>query len=712
MATGGTFHLEPGQLGAGPFPPGSLLDVLAVAAVVLDADGRIGLWSRQAEQLFGYTAREALGQYASCLLVHEQHADLVIHPFAQVMGSGKTWSGVFLIRHKDGTTRLVEFRNMRLENDRGDLYALGLATDVAALRTVERDLALSTRLVSQSPIGLAVLDTDLRYVAVNPALEKLNGIPAEGHLGRLPREVVPMLGAEEIEASMRQVLETGVPILDQDRVGRTPGDPDRDHAWSSSYYRLEDPSGRVLGIAVSLVDTTERHQATLEAEHARRHLALVADASVRIGTTLDLYQTAHELADLTVPRLADIATVDILDSVLEGSPAIPETHAPAVFRALALTSTERSEAVQAADEPGRIAAYGPDHLVTRAVRTGQPVLLPDVSMGDLHRIAPDQEAAALLARAGVHSYLAVPLTARGEVIGALDLKRTRNPEPFDHDDAVLAGELATRAAISIDNARWYQSVRNTALTLQHSLLPEHPPTLVGLEIASRYQPAGAACEVGGDWFDIIPLSHDRTALVVGDVMGNGIDAATTMGRLRTATQAFTELDLAPDQMLHYLDKITSGLEHYIATCIYAVYDPHHGQCRIANAGHLPPALVHADRSTELIDLPVGAPLGVGGVPFRSTTLPLGPDDRLVFYTDGLVEVRSQDIDARLTALLAHLAAATDDSLETMCDLLLNNLRDPASHDDVALLIAQVQPDARAGDCPTGRRGPPVASSEP
>ncbi|MER6978070.1 SpoIIE family protein phosphatase [Streptomyces carpinensis] len=702
MGTGGTLHLKPGQLRAGPAPPGSLMDVLTVAAVVLDAEGRIVLWSPQAEQLFGYTAKEALGQYAARLLVDDQHLDLVIHLFGQVMGSGGSWAGVFPIRHKDGTTRLAEFRNMRLEDERDDLYSLGIATDEATLRTIERDLALSSRLVSQSPIGLAVLDTDLRYVAVNPALEKLNGISAEGHLGRMPREIVPMLGAEEIEAAMRQVLETGVPILDQDRVGRTPGDPDHDRAWSSSYYRLEDPSGHVLGIAISLVDTTERHQVALEAEHARRHLALVADASVRIGTTLDLYQTAQELADLTVPRLADIATVDVLDCVLEGSPAIPETQAPAVFRALALTSAERSEAVQAADQPGRIATYGPDRLVTRAVRTGRPVLLPHVGDDDLPRIARDQEAAALLAHAGVHSYLAVPLTARGEVIGALDLKRTRNPEPFDRDDAMLAGELATRAAISIDNARLYQSVRNTALTLQRSLLPEHPPALVGLEIASRYQPAGAASEVGGDWFDIIPLSHDRTALVVGDVMGNGIGAAATMGRLRTATQAFTELDLAPDQVLHYLDKITSGLEHYIATCIYAVYDPHHGQCRIANAGHLPPALVRADRFPELIDLPVGAPLGVGGIPFRTTILHLSPGDRLVFYTDGLVEIRGQDIETRLTALLANLAAATDGSLDNMCDRLLDNLRDPAGHDDVALLIARVQPDAGAGDCPTGR----------
>ncbi|WP_443058892.1 SpoIIE family protein phosphatase [Streptomyces sp. NBC_00388] len=675
---------------AGPGPPGGLMDLLRIAAVVLDAEGRIVLWSPQAEQLFGYTAGEALGQYAARLMVHEHDLDLVNQLFAEVMDSGESWAGPFPVRHKNGTVHLVEFRNMRLEDDRGDLYALGLASDQATLRTVERDLALSTRLVSQSPIGLAVLDPDLRYVTVNPALERMNGIPAEDHLGRCFREVLPTLDVEAVETAMRQVLRTGTPIVDQASTGRTPADPDNDHAWSASYYRLDTSDGHVLGIALSVVDTTERHRATLEADRARHRLALIADASVRIGTTLDLYRTAHELADFAVPDFADIAAVDILDSLLEGNPSAVGHGGNTVLRALALAAARPSEAAEAADRPGSIAAYGPDRLVTQCVRTARPVLIPHVQAEDLPRIARDAKAAALLGRAGVRSYLAVPLIAHGEVIGALDLKRTRNPRPFDHDDAVLAGELAVRAAVSIDNARWHQSVRNTAITLQRSLLPDHPPPLAGLEVASRYQPARASNEVGGDWFDVIPLAHDRTALVVGDVMGHGIDAAATMGRLRTATCAFAELDLDPAQVLHHLDKITSGLGHAIATCIYAVYDPHRQRCHLAKAGHVPPVLVRVGRPAFLIDLPAGAPLGVGGVPFRTTTVALGPGDRLVLYTDGLVETRDQDIDSRLHALLRHLDAVPDASLEDTCDRLLNALRHPGGHDDVALLIARAR----------------------
>ncbi|MFJ8650176.1 SpoIIE family protein phosphatase [Streptomyces sp. NPDC093546] len=678
-----------GRAELGPSPPGGLLDVLGVAAVVLDADGRIVFWSPQAEALLGYSAEEALGRFAAHLMVADEHVDLVLRLFAQVMEGEGIWAGVFPVRHKDGGTRLLEFRNMRLLDDRGDPYALGLATDQAVLRRVEQDLALSVRLVDQSPIGLAVLDTDLRYVMVNPALERINGLPAEEHLGRTVRDALPFLDADSIESAMRRVLATGTPLVDQHAVGRTDADPNTEHAWSVSYYRLEDPSGKVLGVGTSVVDVTDRHRAALEADRARHRLAVVADASVRIGTTLDLVQTARELADVAVPELADMAAVDVLDSALTGHRTTAPAHGPALFRALAVAAAYPTDVTTAADPPGEVARYEADRLVTRVVNTSRPVMVPHVEEADLSLIARDPRAATMLARAGVHSYLAVPLVARGEVLGALDLVRARNPHPFTEDDATLASELAARAAVCIDNARWYQRQRDTALTLQRSLLPEPPPPLYGLEVASRYQPAGAAGEVGGDWYDVLPLPGDRTALVVGDVMGSGINAATTMGRLRTATQTLAGLGLPPTQVLRNLDRITAGLDPYIATCIYALYDPHAAQCHISTAGHLPPVRMRPGQTPALLDLPTGAPLGVGGVPFSTTTVDLAPGDRLVLYTDGLVETRDQDIDARLGALLT-LLDGPHPHLEDTCDYLLEALRHPDDHDDVALLIAHVR----------------------
>ncbi|NUK12979.1 PAS domain-containing protein, partial [Streptomyces lunaelactis] len=337
-----------GPTGAMLSAPSGLLDVLSVAAVVLDADGNIALWSPQAEQLFGWSAEEALGRPAAELLAAKEHVGLVLELFARVMGGDGDWAGAFPVRRKDGSSRLVEFRNMRLLDEKGDLYALGIATDRAMLRHLERDLALSSRLVAQSPIGLAVLDTNLHYVLVNPTLERINGLAASEHIGRRPLDALSFLDdAGAVESAMRQVLATGTPLLEQFTAGRTHADESTEHAWSVSYYRLEDATGRVLGVATSVVDVTESHQAAKEIAHGRRRLALIADASVRIGTTLDLDQTARELADVVVPELADVAAVDILDSVLEGRPSVVgAARGPAVFRALAVSAAYSSEAVR------------------------------------------------------------------------------------------------------------------------------------------------------------------------------------------------------------------------------------------------------------------------------------------------------------------------------------------------------------------------------
>ncbi|MEU5311528.1 SpoIIE family protein phosphatase [Streptomyces sp. NPDC021562] len=687
LGTGGADGSGGEGYGRGRLRPTGLLDVLSVAAVALDSQGRIVFWTPQAGELFGYSAEEALGRYAARLLVDPEHLQAAVSLFSEVLETGRAWAGAFPVRHKDGGSRLMEFRSMRLLDDLGDVYALGIVADHNLLQRVETDLALCERLINQSPIGLALLDPDLRYLLVNPALERIDGIPAEEHIGRHLRETLPLPDIDTVESALRQVLTTGTPLLDQYHVGRPPADPDHEHAWSLSFYRLEDPAGRVLGAAASVVDVTERHRAAAEADRARRRLALIADASARVGTSLEVERTAAELAEVATPVLADVVAVDVLDSALALRRSRRPDNGPELFRALALKAAHPTVALRAADSPGDLAAYEGDRLVTLCVHTARPVLVPRVGAHDLPRIARNAAGGELLAQAGVHSYLAVPLIAHGEVLGVLDLKRTSNPLPFDEDDVVLASELAGRAAVAIDNARWFQSVRNTALTLQRSLLPDHPPHHTGLELASRYQPAQATSEVGGDWYDVIPLAGDRTALVVGDVMGNGIDAAATMGRLRTATCAYADLELPPAAVLQHLDKITCDLEHYIVTCLYAVYDPATRRCEMANAGHMPPALVHSGAAPALLELPAAAPLGVGGIPFETRSVDLAEGDLLVLYTDGLVETRRHPIDDRLDVLLGFLEEPGR-PLEETCDLLLHGLRHPDDHDDVALLVAR------------------------
>ncbi|MFE2416849.1 SpoIIE family protein phosphatase [Streptomyces hokutonensis] len=661
---------------------GGLLDLLQVAAVVLDAGGYIALWSPEAEQLLGYSAEEALTQRADRLLVAPDDRVRARELFAQV-GSGARWAGVFPMLHRDGTERPVEFRTMRLRDSHGQAHLLGLAANATTVRGVERDLALSHSLVRQTPVGIAVFDTDLRWVTVNPALERINGVPEAEVVGRRVGEVLPGLDVAAIESRMRHVLITGKPLLDQQTVGRTQADS-AERAYSESYHRIEDAQGRVLGLAMAVLDVTEREQAAAEVAQARQHLSVVAEAGVRIGTTLDLQQTARELADVAVPHVADLAAVDVLESVVAHGRITPVAgDAQVEFRALAVAAGYLTDAIHAADPVGELATYGPHRIITQCVREAGPILVERVDRPMMRRIARDARAAQTLRAAGVHSYLAVPLMARGEVLGTLSLYRTVNERPFDEQDRLLASELAARAAICIDNARLYGRERTTALTLQRSLLPPAPARQDGLDIAARYLPA--LSEVGGDWYDVLPLGPGRTGLVVGDVMGKGVQAAAIMGQLSSATRALARLDLPPAELLHHLDDLTGSLDT-IATCAYGVVDLGRGTCALSSAGHLPPVLIRPDGHAELLDIPGGVPLGVGGVDFGTAEVEFTAGALLALYTDGLVENRGESIDVGLHTL-TRLLQSSRRPLEQTGDMLLNALR-PEPDDDVALLLVR------------------------
>ncbi|MFD5074045.1 SpoIIE family protein phosphatase [Streptomyces sp. NPDC058371] len=663
--------------------PGGLLDLLQVAAVVLDGDGLVVLWSPEAEQLLGYVADEALNRRADSLLVSPEKRHKSRQLFEQVR-SGAGWAGVFPLLHKDGTEVPVEFRTMRLHDSQGQIHLLGLAADASTVRGVERDLALSHSLVHQTPVGIGVFDTDLKWVSVNPALERINGLTEAEILGRRVRDVLPNLDFEAIESRLRHVLVTGRPLLDQQTIGRTAADT-QDRAYSESYHRIEDAEGRVLGLAMAVIDVTERQQAATEVSQARERLSMIADAGARIGTTLDLQQTARELADVAVPHLADLAAVDVLETVVShGATAAVTGDAHAEFRALAVAAGYLTDAIHAADPVGELATYSSSRIITQCVREARPVLVEHVNPAMMRRIARDSHAAQALHTAGVHSYLAVPLIARGEVLGTLSLYRTVNARPFDEQDRILASELAARAAICVDNARLYGRERTAALTLQRSLLPAAPAEHAGLEIAARYLPA--LSEVGGDWYDVLPLGPGRTGLIVGDVMGKGVQAAAVMGQLSTATRALARLDLPPAELLRHLDDITGSLGDTIATCVYAVCDLGRGTCELSSAGHLPPVMIRPDNSAELLDVPGGVPLGVGGVDFGTMELEMAPGSLLALYTDGLVENRSDPIDTGL-ATLTRLLQGTQRPLEATSDMLLAALR-PEPDDDVALLLVR------------------------
>ncbi|MFE0678588.1 SpoIIE family protein phosphatase [Streptomyces sp. NPDC058867] len=434
---------------------------------------------------------------------------------------------------------------------------------------------------------------------------------------------------------------------------------------------------RMVATATAYVDrSSEQGVAAFQEERDRRlrwRLSVVTEAGQRIGTTLDIARTTQELADLATDRFADGVTVDLLDSVVDGTPPTD----PPVLRRMAQRASAGD--VEPMIEPRERYLCPPDSPSAHALSTGHP--------------SRDRDGTGLV----------LPLTARGTTLGVARFLRYRAQEVFDDEDLLLAQEIAARAAVAVDNARRYTHARATALSLQRSLLPQGTADQSAVDVATRYLPAGDRAGVGGDWYDVIPLSGARVALVVGDVVGHGIHAAATMGRLRTAVRTIADFDLPPDELLTHLDDVVIRLAVEAAsdpeapatgdlgaTCLYAVYDPVTGRCSLARAGHVPPAVVAPDGTVDLLDLPSGPPLGVGGLPFEAVDVDLPEGSLLALYTKGLVEARGHDVGAG-QELLREALARPADSLEEACDTVLRTLLpEDRPHGDVALLLARTR----------------------
>ncbi|MEU1626780.1 SpoIIE family protein phosphatase [Streptomyces sp. NPDC020096] len=459
--------------------------------------------------------------------------------------------------------------------------------------------------------------------------------------------------------------------------------------------RPTDRRGGPRGSVATLRDSTELRALAGKAEVARSRLRLLYNASMAIGTSLDIKRTAEELTQVAAPRFTDYATVDLAEPVLRGEePRGRGGSEAAQLRRVAVSGVRDDHPLYPAGELVTFAAPTPQ---ATGFINGHPVLVADLQNSTGWRTQDVERTQAVLDY-GFRSMITVPLKARGILLGIVNFWRTQDSDPFEDDDLSLAEELAARAAVCIDNARRFTREHAMAVTLQHSLLPHGLPEQNALDIAYRYLPAQAG--VGGDWFDVISLPGARVALVVGDVVGHGLHAAATMGRLRTAVQNFSTLDLPPDELLGHLDELVSRIDQETAaadeqaaivgaTCLYAIYDPTTGTCNLARAGHPPPALVHPDGTVEFPDLPAGPPLGLGGLPFKAAELRLPLGSTLALYTDGLIETRKRDIDTgmkTLSATLAHPGRTPEQTCEAVLDALL-----PAHQsDDIALLVARTR----------------------
>lgn len=697
-------------------PPGSIYDYIRVASFSIDGDGRIDQWSDRAAEFFGVPTAQVLGKDPVTAFAPPETWERGHERLTEILG-GREWTGLVPYRDAEGGEGIAEIYVMP-----ADKGALCIAVDVRSLRQIETDLAASQAVFGQAPMGFILFDTEFRLLRVNQRFATVFGRTVEEHRGRGPHDFLPRGEADRLTVALRQVLESGEPVLDMPLVGMVPGEKNR-RRWAISLYRLHSAGptsrtggrggGRPIGVAGLAMDVTGRQRAEREAAHARRNLALLNEAGARIGNSLDLETTARELLAVAVPHFCDLASVDLYQALLVGEEDLAgAADGSGQVRRVAFASavSDAPVVVSCCDDVdrgpvpvGAVHRYAFSSPCAGALRTAQTRV-----MG----VDPDSD---LSGGALVQSTLAVPIVARDTVLGLVQFSRAKGSEPFSERDRRLAEELAGRAAVCIDNARLYRREHERALILQRSLLPPGNPEAAGLDIACRYLPGNMETEVGGDWFDVIELPGHRTALVVGDVMGRGLRAAVAMGELRTAVRTLALLDLEPAEVLSQLDEIARGLgdptagrsrrgkdrggadlsEVYLATCVYAVYDPVTRRCTIANAGHLPPVLVEPGEDALMLEVPTGLPLGVGGEPFEEIDVELPDGALLALYTDGLVESREHPLDEGLEAF----RAAFDDAgrpLEDVCDHILATLNTAHGEDDIALLMARVQ--GLSADC--------------
>ncbi|MET9127176.1 MULTISPECIES: SpoIIE family protein phosphatase [unclassified Streptomyces] len=431
-------------------------------------------------------------------------------------------------------------------------------------------------------------------------------------------------------------------------------------------------------------------------------LRFVGAATRRIARGIDLDEIVMGLCRATVPTFSDAILVYLRDPLPVGD---ERPTGPLVLR---LRRTDRIPE-ERDTENGFLPALRPEPSELSAMTAELCEVRPGGALAEVLRGVRPVFADAPAARAALPELLGdelavpsgqrailAPLRGRRRVIGAALFVRRPERMAFESDDLLVAAQLATHSALGIDKAVLYGREAYIADELQRTMLPETLPRPTGVRLASRYLPAAETARVGGDWYDAIPLPGSRVALVVGDVMGHSMTSAAIMGQLRTTAQTLAGLDLPPQEVLHHLDEQAQRLgTDRMATCLYAVYDPVSHRITIANAGHPPPVLLHLGGRAEVLRVPPGAPIGVGGVDFEAVELDAPAGATLLLYTDGLVESRLRDVWTGIEQLREKLAATAqltgpDHSppLEALCDEVLDMLGPGDRDDDIALLAAR------------------------
>ncbi|MEV6027834.1 SpoIIE family protein phosphatase [Streptomyces sp. NPDC052036] len=660
-----------------PGGAGGAYSLDGLAAAVLDGRGAVVRWTATAQDLTGVTAEEVCGRP-----VRELMADL---PDDLRNGPKMPASGRVRLRHRCGDVIDVTFRTIEVE---GSAEFLVLAAPTHSVADHEQGAALLRALSSQDRITIALHDTDLATVQTNATRGALDGRPVQP--GTRLSGVLCAEDAEDLEAVLRQVLQTGVPAVRRNQQVRWRQDPARPHTLSVSAFRLEDGKGRPTGVAALYIDSADELR-------TRRHLDLAREVAERVGASLDVVRTAQDLADVIAPAFGDLAVVVLAHSVFEGDE--PSRQVGGGDLHLRTAALAPADAVWPAGiRHGGLVPPLSDHPLLRSSQHGKTVVY---GREDFVALFGGPQPAQYVLPEDAHTVMVAPLYARGLTLGDIVVWRTGRSDPFTEDEADLMKQIASRGALAIDNARRYTREHRAAVALQERLLPPATTDTAAAETAGVYLPAGGGADISGDWYDAIALPSLRLALVAGDVVGHGMPASATMGRLRAAIQTLADLEMEPDELLTRIADLVQrlaaeappgGHDSIGATCLYAVYDPVTQRCTMASAGHPPPVLVRPGGSAEPVGISPGPPLSVSGMPYETTTIDLEPGSILALYTDGLIERGDRDIDQGLRCLTDALAASCRPgrALDETGRALLAGLVDQMPRDDATLLLARTR----------------------
>ncbi len=695
-----------------------LLNALDTAALLTDAEGRVVAANDLAQRLYGRSDLALAGRQLLSALFGEREQHQMETVLRRVL-EGDSWRGLMLMRQADGVSRRVELTCSPLR-DAGQVFGVAVLLEeiggqedtaleagrlrerLTRLARVTSELATAHTIDavrqivithSADAVGATMASLSLRDPE-DPDRLRLVGL-TDGHVAHEKRYASYAVADQNPAAEAVRTGERIVVVGERELAARYPDLLDGGersviclplHGASTTIgaIGLTFPGIRILDTAEleffdifadSCAQAIERIEAQVAADRQSAKLTFLAEAAIELSNSLDYEATLAKVAQLVVPEFADWSTIDLVDD--------------GVLRRLAVAHIDPAKVELAQELADR---YPPDpdapNGAWNVMRTGESEFLRELTDEVLEMLDLPEEQKQLVRDLQLRSAVTVPLIARGRVLGVMSWIAAESGRLYSEDDLALAEDLAKRAAIAIDNAELHSQTLAAAVQLQRAVLPDAMPVVDGMAVASWYRPSGRT-EVGGDFYDAIPLRDGRVALFVGDVMGRGVAAAANMAQMRAAVRAYAAADPRPAAVVGALDAMF-GLfpTDQLVTLAYLLVDPTTDSLTFTNAGHPPPALLRADGTTEQLPIADGAPLGTVPQERTERSVEFRAGDTVVIFTDGLIERRDEDISTGQQRVLDALPGLAADDLSAALERFGEHLTDPSRNDDVATLAAR------------------------